>query len=179
MIVACDIDGVVANLMEAWLARYNRDYNDKLTKGMILSWGIDMYVKPECGLKIFQYIEDPAIYDEVWPEPAALRGVMSLREAGHRVVFVTSSTAGASGAKLRWLRRWRFLDESYKSLVDYVEAADKSLVRADVMIDDYFKNLEGFQGKGYLFRQPWNAGVGWPYHIMSWNGVIENGITAE
>ena len=79
-LIACDVDGVVANLTKPWLARYNKDWNDNLKIKDIEGWGIQDYVKPECGLKIFNYIKDPSLYDEVLPFSGALNFINTLKE---------------------------------------------------------------------------------------------------
>lgn len=157
MIVACDIDGVLADIHQIWLDRYNVDYSDHLTVDRITEWDMSRFVKPECGKKIYDYLDDPSLYDEMPPIEGALEGVLELRRAGHRVVFVTSSVNGASGRKLRWLQDWGFFETRRKSEPDYVECTDKSLIRADVLIDDYHGNLAVFHGERIQFLQPWNA----------------------
>jgi hypothetical protein len=86
-----------------------------------------------------------------------------LREDGHRVIFVTSTPKGSEGAKLKWLVDNRFLDKegAYgdgRVYDDYVEVHDKSLIRADIMIDDRPENLFGFQGQRILMAANHNRG---------------------
>ena len=85
-IVAIDVDGTIADLAEIWLARYNKDWNDNLKKKAWIEWGVDKFVKPECGIKIFDYLEDPTIYDDVLPIEGAKEGVDWLRQY-HRVIL--------------------------------------------------------------------------------------------
>jgi 5'-nucleotidase len=37
-----------------------------------------------------------------------------------------------------------------------VFCGDKSLIKADIMIDDHFKNLDHFEGETIMFIQPHN-----------------------
>lgn len=155
--IAIDVDGTVADLHTPWLARYNRDFDDTLTIDKITDWALGAFVKPECGTGIFEYLHDPSIYDDVKPIPGALNAVLRLRNMGHRVIFVTSCNKHMSGRKFQWLADNGFIDTMYGTISkDYVEAHDKSLIRADVLIDDYAGNFAGFRGDNVLFLQPWN-----------------------
>ncbi len=162
-IIAVDVDSVVAELGPAWLGRYNKDYNDTLTSKDILSWDTHLYVKPECGLKIYEYLKDPTLYDDVKPIPYALECVKYLSQQ-YRIIYVTTSPIESFGAKYKWLKRYKFISD----LSDYVECKDKSLIKADYLIDDNFNNVKQFGGVGYLFTQPWNIKFYWPFRINDW-----------
>jgi 5'(3')-deoxyribonucleotidase len=45
---------------------------------------------------------------------------------------------------------------------EVIRIKDRSLLRGYALIDDYEKNLEGFIGKKYLVKQPWNPN-GWTW----------------
>lgn len=158
MIVAVDIDEVCAALMPEWIARYNRKYDDTLTPEQITSWDLSLLVKPTCGKHIFSFLT-PDIYDRVQPIPGALQAVESLRYAGHRVIFVT---AGNADAKRAWLVRHGFLSKGWKQ-PDYFACFDKSLIRADVLIDDGPHNLATFPGECILIDQPHNRDCDAPF----------------
>lgn len=168
MIIACDVDGVVAALHQEVLNRYNFDYRDSLIVEDIHSWDMALYVKPECGTKIYQYFSEGDLYkfDYIRAIENAAWGVDQLENAGHRVVYVTTPAPGTNGAKAEWLRQRSFLRDDK----DYVECRDKSLIRADVLIDDGAHNLREFIGKRILFHQPWNANeyVDGAYRVNGW-----------
>lgn len=170
-IVFVDIDGVVADLLSEWLYRYNKDYDDDLLPRDITEWGIEKFVKPACGKKIFEYIENPNIYDDVKPIPLALEGIYTIREK-FRVVFATTSTAGAMGRKYKWLQDWGFLDLGWKSTRDYIEIGDKSLLNENhILIDDNIENLERFSGYGFLFDAPYNRISHLP-RLYDWSSFV-------
>jgi len=174
-ILAFDVDGVLADLETAWLARYNKDYKDDLTSEEVISWYTHKYVKPECGLKIYDYLEDPTLYDEVLPtSPQALECIKDLKRYGHRIIFVTTSVLGSSGAKFLWLKRHGFI----KEMNDYIEATDKNLISADALIDDKADNTNKWWSQGnklsILFKQPHNAWERVPYyHTNNWDEIYD------
>ena len=147
-IVAVDCDGVCADLTSEWIInRYNNDWNDNLKHEDITDWNVHQFVKPECGLKIYDYLQDPSLYDNVIPIEGAINGVFYLKSLGYRVIFVTHSTQGHSGRKFRWLFQHGFIEVED----DYVECKDKSLVNASYLLDDYVVNVNSFRGQGVLF----------------------------
>lgn len=153
-IIAVDVDDVVADLISEWLRYYNNDYNDNVTVDDIKSWNIHEYVK--CGIKIYDYLDKPRLYDTVIPVENSIWGVNTLREMSYRVVFVTSTNINQNGQKLMWLQKYTFLPNQVKFERDYVEAVDKSLVYCDYLIDDKPDNIINSRGKGLLFTRPHN-----------------------
>jgi 5'-nucleotidase len=171
-IIAIDVDGVVAQLAKVWLEKYNKDYDDDMTLNDWTDWDIDKLIKPECGKRIYHYIEDPHIYDEVIPYPGALNKINTLK-GYFRVIFVTTSTQGAAGRKFRWLREWKFLE----SQEDYVECKDKSLVFSDYLIDDDIKNVSKPVPYGkrinILMTRPWNEKYSYSPRMRDWNNLYD------
>jgi len=163
-VVAVDVDEVCANLIDIWLGLYNRDYNDNLIFPNLVEWNIAKFVKPECGEKIYEYLDDPSTYDNVKPSVGALEGVREIRKMGHRVVFVTSSPIASSGRKFKWLKDNHF----HVSLKDYIEMSDKSLLLADFLIDDRYENASEFTGEGWLLTRPWNKRYAYDMRVNNW-----------
>ena len=176
LIITCDVDGVLADLVTPWLAIYNKDYNDNITSEDLKDWDIHQFLKPKCGLKFYDYIEDLRLYDKVKPyTDDAQQTVNKIREDGHRVIYVTTSTLGASGAKFRWLMKWGFIDGN--GMDDYVEATDKNLIKAGILIDDRYDNTQKWYNAGMLpvlFKQPWNEKHSPPYyHTSNWDNIYK------
>lgn len=177
-----DIDDVCANLMEQWLARYNQDYDDNLTAEQIVDWDTSKFVKPECGTKIFDYLSDRTLYDDVKPATGALEGVKVLREEGHRVIFLTAFVPKMSGRKFEWLETNGFAPEKH----NYVESYDKSIFIGDFLFDDRYENVRDFKGLGVLKRRPWNSKFSYIPSVNNWSEFLNTvkfakrfGITLE
>jgi len=162
MLIAVDVDGVLCDLHTPWLELYNADWEDDLEAKDILSWNIQEWVKPECGERIFDYLESRGdyLYGRETPMiPGSLQGIIRLRRCGHRVVFVSSCVGeGMHDAKIQWLSLRGYLKKNVdRTYADFVSASDKSLIRADVIIDDRPLTVKSFPGLGILFDQPWNS----------------------
>jgi 5'-nucleotidase len=182
-VIAVDVDGVCADLHVEWLKRYNRDYDDCLTIEGVKGWGMEAYVKPECGKAIYKYLSDPDLYANVPVIEGSQDGVAALREKGYRVVFLTSCTKGMTDQKWDWLEQHGFLQS--RGNADLIVAHDKSLIRANLLIDDYDGNFKGWQGSGILLSAPYNAHFDPPYHIVrvdNWSAItklVQVAVTAQ
>lgn len=176
MIILVDVDGVVADLHVAWLARYNKDYNDNLQSSQINKWAIHEFVKPECGRKIYEYLLDPTLYDDVPPMPGAEYNIKKLRKLGHKIVYVSS---GFFPAKVKWLAEKGFAidfpynDGRWDTLADVVLTGNKSLVKGDIIIDDYPKNLNGDRLAVLMYDSPWNWNAGQYRRVYSWENIYQ------
>jgi 5'-nucleotidase len=156
LVVALDMDEVVADLLSEWLRRYNRDYNDTLTLNDIQGW--DLTNQTKAGKNFYNYLEQDDLYEDVRPIAGALHTVDAIRAAGHRVIFATSCVRWTVESKFDWLRREGFLPHANDSLAmkDFYPVRDKSLIRAHVLFDDGLHNVEPFPGMAVLVEHPHN-----------------------
>lgn len=178
-IVLVDMDGVLADTHFSWLQMYNRDWHDNLRTKDITRWALHEFVKPECGRRVYDYLERPEFYDFTPIIENALYGVNALRALGHRVIVVS---AGFYQSKVLWLSNNGFLNEfPYKNdyrpftALDLILCNDKSLIKGDYLIDDRLENVVQFtrNGIGILFTQPWNENRAIPNRANNWMDVIE------
>ena len=73
------------------------------------------------------------------------------------------------GPKYRWLQRhFPFIPPSH-----YVFCGDKSILRADYLIDDLPKNLLRFEGQGLLYTAPHNLTATGFVRVDNWLQVAE------
>lgn len=172
-VILCDVDDVVADLLGEWIRRYNRDWNDTLTRDDFTDWDCTKFVKPECGVRFYRYLDQAEIYSAVKPVEGSQAAIETLRSNGHRVVFVT---AGIHPGKYEWLRDYGFL----KHPRDYVIAADKSLIQGTALIDDRLSTMRDYTGgRAILFGRPHNDPVHGhtiPAHVTrcaGWPAVLE------
>lgn len=175
MLIKMDVDGVLADMIPALLTLYNADWDDNLHYEDITDWDISKFVRPECGKKVFEYFGHPDLYTLTAPFFGARTAVAILRAQGHRVLFVTS---GVYPEKIKWLDLHGFLnnpkydnDPRPDHDMDICVLNDKSLIKADLLIDDYWKNQT--DGESFiLIDQPWNRHIEGLYRAKSWNDVF-------
>ena len=102
--------------------------------------------------------------------PMAKETIAALRKDGHQIVFATHQNPGNEGHTLEWLRNHGF---EYDALFF---GENKSLVDADVIIDDRVETLQSFHKKNgtlaICFDQPWNRD--WKgERVQTWQDVPE------
>ncbi len=167
MIIACDIDQVVLNLIEVWLQKYNSDFGDDLIPEAITDWDLSKFVDTGCGQAIFDYIDHPEVFEESKPIYGAIHAISYLKSQGHRIIYVTINNP--ENVKDRWLKRYGFMENSE----DLYVCKDKSLIMSDFLIDDNPRNIENCYGIGILFTQPHNKKVDWSPRANSWQEVLD------
>lgn len=174
------MDSITADLQKSWYAAYNKDYNDNITNDDILTWDTHLYVKPECGKKIYSYFR-PKMFAELEPIAGAIPALRKLVEAGHEVVFVTASPHGCADAKFAWAKKHcPFIDEVIMSHKKY-------LVHGDVLIDDSPKNIKAYRtvhpnANIFTIAYPYNKDVAkytdlrlgsWREPEVAWEAFVE------
>ena len=153
MRILVDVDSVVLDLMPVWLDRYNADYNDTLTVDRITEWNMEKFVKPECGVRIYKYLEQPDLYEDVRTIGGAWLTIHEFLLENNEVIYVSAGFYPAP--KIRCLRRHGL--EANED--NFIATARKDCVYGDVLIDDNPKNINLFPYPGVLYTQPWNAEV--------------------
>lgn len=168
-IIAVDCDDVLFNLVPLWVQKYNFIWNDSLNYREITDWDISRFVKPECGNKIYSYL-DEKMYLEKNLVKDSLWGVGQLRKLGYRVIFVTSNSFNMGGVKFEWLNKNGF-DVDKK---DYFECGDKGLIKFNLLLDDNSENVASAGRRGVIFTQPWNVKNKHLRRVSTWKEFIKN-----
>ena len=160
LVVGLDVDDVLLNLMDRWLHEYNEEWDDNLDVKDITDWEFWKFVRPECGKKIYRFLQ-PNMYDYVEPFTGARAFVDEIRLMGHTPRYIT-----ACGDPKNTRLHKEFAAAKWESLYAngiakdgelLLPGRDKSHAPVDILIDDRIANVESFQnGLGILFTQPWN-----------------------
>jgi len=135
-----DMDSVLADLTTKWYTRYNEDYNDNITAAKVTSWGVEHFVKPECGDKMQDYLDEPGFFADLKPIEGAIEGVRQLSEAGHEIYIVSASRPAAYTDKYNWLMKHMPFLDYHKIIFTH----SKGIIDGDALIDDGVHNLEAF-----------------------------------
>lgn len=155
-----DMDDTLADLIPTWLNAYNKDYDDDLTTEDIKSWEIVKYVKPECGVKLFNYLEPSSDSKSLWSNMPPVEGAVETMNLLKDLtdIFIVSSVLNnykICQHKHDWLlEHFPYLDPK-----KFYFIFDNSAVTGDFMVDDYYKNLESFPGMKLLFSRPHNKTI--------------------
>lgn len=159
-----DLDGICCDLMTKWLATYNREYDDQLTPAQITSWEWHHFVKPECGKRIYHYLNRPGFFADLKPLPGCVESVGRLGEICELVV-VTASPKEAAGDKMGWVQRHLPMVPRGNLCVTY----RKDLVRGDFMFDDAPRNLRNHPATRIMLDYPYNRDFHDCHRVHSWH----------
>jgi 5'-nucleotidase len=170
--VILDMDGILADLLTPWLARYNADYGDQLTVAEVTAWDLHTIVRPACGRAVYQYLRDPDLFRHLPLIPGAQEAVDTLRRRGWDPVIVTAAGSTQHAAKAAWLH------EHFPAIpADHlVFTAGKTLIPAGVFIDDAPHNLIPYRAayptaQVLTLAYPYNATVPVP-RFPSWAALV-------
>lgn len=138
MIIGIDCDNVLNNLTEELLKLYNRDSGDNLQMQDILRYRIDDFVVPEYKERIKDYFLDKEVWKNIKLIEESQYYVGRLVNDGHRVMVVTATEPHNFYKKEGWLKR-NFPELDLRNNLICIK--NKQLLKIDVLIDDYSKNL--------------------------------------
>lgn len=150
MTILVDIDGVVFNTQETLLNFMNTIYQTNYSFKEInhYEW-LDEHFPNPWGL-----LEQTSFWNCVAVDQDAVKYISRWIKQGYTVKFVTATHYHqAIDFKMKKLK------DSFNGLIDdkdIIVCHDKSMVRGDLLIDDFVYNCEQFN-KSILFSQPWNT----------------------
>lgn len=163
--LAVDMDGVLADVYEQFFRYDERDFGIRRPLEQVI--GVE-------ERKAFPYINE-YVYTKGFfrTAPVVKDSFETLARLNEKYeVFVVSAAMEFPQSlpeKLEWLNE-HFPFLSWKQLVF---CGSKTIVDADTMIDDHFKNLDQFRGTTILYTQPHNQlkDAGRHKRADSWNEI--------
>jgi 5'(3')-deoxyribonucleotidase len=175
------MDDVLTQTNQAWVDRYNTDWDDDHTLEDIKGWNFHIWVKPDCSYKVYDYLKEQGFYRSFKPVVGAIEGVRRLMDMGHDVVIATAAPLNAPlciEEKKEWLREYM----PWFNLANLFPIHRKELIRGDVLFDDGTHNLRDFKGISVCMDRPWNRGEdccelrvsGWSAFLSSIELMVSN-----
>src|ERR1017187_8629508 len=164
------MDEVLADTLSEHLRRYNQEFDelvivdDLAGKGLWEVAPLDRQQRLRAFLDAEDFFEDLALIPDAQQVLKDLSSRFEIFIATQAMVVPNSL-----GPKYRWLQRhFPFIPPSH-----YVFCGDKSILRADYLIDDLPKNILRFQGQGLLYSAPHNLAATGFVRVDNWQQVDE------
>ena len=159
------MDEVIADTVAEHLIRYNRDYNGNITKADLRGKWIWDVVAIDRHPRLEEYLRSDDFFDVLDVIPDAQRVLRRLQQQFE--VFIASAAMEVPtsfNAKYRWLER------HFPTIpaTHIVFCGDKSILRADFLIDDNPRQLRRFSGAGILYDAPHNVAVTGFRRVHNW-----------
>ena len=162
------MDEVMADAVAENLKRYNREFGTKLSVTDLHGRAIWEVIEPSRHAAIERFLESEDFFAVLDVMPDAQR-VMRALQANYEVFIATAAMEVPTSftAKFDWLaRHFPFI-----SPANVVFCGDKSILRADYLIDDNPRQLRRFQGQGVLFHSHHNVACNEFPRVQNWAEV--------
>lgn len=174
MIVALDLDCVINNLMEKTLEFYNTHNNKNIQMSDLTSYNFYDCLKKEDADGIIKLFKNKALWDSLTPINGARDGLKKLVDDGHKVYIVTATAPENFAWKIQWIKKYfPFFNPN-----NVIRMMDKSLMQADVIIDDCLDQLLAHKMCDRIcLDYPWNRNItDFIYDIrrcQNWKEILE------
>lgn len=167
--IAIDMDEVIAD----FTSKHLRLFNEKCGENIALSdiHGMKLRdLRPELTPVITEILREPSFFRDLDPIKDSQEVIKDLSE--HYEIYITTAAMEfptSFTAKYEWLKEhFDFLNE-----MNFVFCGDKSIIRADFLIDDHARHFKHFQGQGILFTAPHNIHETGYVRLNNWLEVRE------
>ena len=165
MRIAIDMDEVLADAHGGQRALY-RELGFDPTDDEVRGCELRDVAPPEMVKSVEQRLHSGLFFANLAPMEGAQAAVSRLMETHEVFVATAAMEYPASCAhKVAWMER-HFPQVPASNLVF---CGDKSILRADVLIDDHARHFDGFSGAGLLFHALHNVNEDWPHRLSHWD----------
>jgi 5'(3')-deoxyribonucleotidase len=152
MIICVDIDGILNNLVERTIEVYNSRNNKNIQISNITFYNFYDCLPKEDADGIISLFKEKSLWDSLKPLEGSQNSLKQLVKKGHRVYLATATDPINFAWKITWIKKY------FPSIPEdnVIRIMDKSLLKADVIIDDCLDNLIGSYGERIVLDYPWN-----------------------
>ena len=171
-IIAVDMDEVIADALGEHLTRYNRDFANDHTAALTLEdlrgrrlWQV---APAQRHPVIDNYLREDDFFRVLQVMPNSQR-VLERLQSRYEVFIASAAMEVPTSfvAKYDWLaEHFPFIPTSH-----IVFCGDKSILRADYLIDDNPRQLALFRGEGILYTSPANIHINGYRRVDDWLAV--------
>lgn len=154
IIICVDMDDTIENLVETWIQEINIKYNKNYSIDNIKEWDMLKNFPDLTEDEIFDVLNDITVYDKILPYKDAQEYLEKLNNDSRFKVYIATSTY----YKVYTYKMEKVLFKYFPFLRNnqLICIADKQLLNADVLIDDYDGNLTNGTYDKILIDKPYN-----------------------
>jgi len=168
--IAIDMDEVMADAVTEHLRRYNRDFDEQVTVADLEGKNVWDVVQMDRHSALEAYLRSEDFFAVLGVMPDSQRVLRRLQQQ-YEVFIATAAMEVPTSftAKYKWLaQHFPFIPASH-----IVFCGDKSVIRADFLIDDNPRQLQRFCGEGILYGTYHNIHVTGFRRVNNWREVEE------
>ncbi|TMI62466.1 MAG: 5'(3')-deoxyribonucleotidase [Bacteroidetes bacterium] len=160
-----DMDGVLADVFQQFIINHERDFGQRKTLEEIAGLS-----EEEAFPKTREYVFTKGFFRNA-PIIKDSQEILARLNEVYELFIVSAAMEfpNSLGEKQEWLNE----HFSFIKWQQMVFCGSKTIIAADIMIDDHFKNLDHFHGVTYLFTQPHNklTDPGRHTRVNSWQEI--------
>ena len=151
--ICVDMDEVMADTLAEHLRRYNQAFEEEITPEDLAGKGLWEVTPVDRQVQLRAFLDAEDFFEDLALMPDAQQVLRDLSRRFEIFIATQAMTVPNSlGPKYRWLQRhFPFIQPTH-----YVFCGNKSILRADYLIDDLARNLQRFEGQGILYTAPHN-----------------------
>jgi len=168
--ICVDMDEVMADTLAEHIRRYNQTFDEDVTPQDLAGKGLWEIAPQDRQQQLRAFLDAEDFFEDLAVMPGS-QAVLQQLSSRFEIYIATQAMAvpNSLGSKYRLLQRhFPFIPPSR-----YVFCGDKSILRADFLIDDLPKNLLRFQGQGLLYSAPHNLSATGFVRVNNWEEVAQ------
>lgn len=178
MIICVDCDNVLNNLTDKALELYNLRSGNNIKLEDITTYSFYDCLSMKDADEIISLFKEKELWDSLSPLPGAQNVLSKLVKTGHIIYIATATNPCNFEWKVNWLAKYYdFIPEN-----NIIRIVNKSLLRADILIEDSLDNIKNSFCEPICLDYPWNQNSSMDYifdihRIKSWyeiEDVINN-----
>lgn len=168
--ICVDMDEVMADTLSEHLRRYNQEFEESVTPDDLAGKGIWEITPLDRQQQLRAFLDAEDFFEDLPLMPGAQEVLKDLSRRFDLYIATQAMTVPNSlGPKYRWLQRhFPFIPPT-----NYVFCGNKSILRAEYLIDDLPRNLQRFEGQGLLYSAPHNLMATGFTRVNSWQEVAD------
>ncbi len=168
--ICVDMDEVMADTLSEHIRRYNQQFEEDVTVDDLAGKGLWEIAPIDRQQQLRAFLDAEDFFEDLPLMPDA-QDVLKNLSSRFEIFIATQamSVPNSLGPKYRWLQRhFTFIPPTH-----YVFCGNKSILRADYLIDDLPRNLQRFEGQGLLYTAPHNLTVSGYTRVNNWKEVAD------
>ena len=168
--ICVDMDEVMADTLAEHLRRYNQAFDEEVKVDDLVGKGLWEITPLDRQQQLRAFLDAEDFFEDLPLMPDSQQVLKDL-SARFEIYIATQAMAvpNSLGPKYRWLQRhFSFIPPTH-----YVFCGNKSILRADYLIDDLPRNLLRFEGQGLLYSAPHNLTATGFVRMNNWQDVAD------
>jgi len=164
------MDEVMADTLAEHLRRYNQAFDEEVKVDDLVGKGLWEITPLDRQQQLRAFLDAEDFFEDLPLMPDSQQVLKDL-SARFEIYIATQAMAvpNSLGPKYRWLQRhFSFIPPTH-----YVFCGNKSILRADYLIDDLPRNLQRFEGQVLLYSAPHNLTATGFVRMNNWQDVAD------